>query len=93
MFADHGEMRLYTHLQDHVHLVRFEPGRIEIRLGEGAPGHLASNLGRHLHEWTGRRWVVAISATTGEPTLAEQQSIQEERRKIDALQHPEVRAL
>ena len=93
MFADHGEMRLYTHLQDHVHLVRFEPGRIEIRLGEGAPGHLANNLGRHLHEWTGRRWVVAISATTGEPTLAEQQSIQEERRKIDASQHPEVRAL
>ena len=93
MFADHGELRLYTHLQDHVHLVRFEPGRIEIRLGEGAPGYLASNLGRHLHEWTGRRWAVAISATTGDPTLAEQESIREEQRTLEVSQHPEVRAL
>ena len=93
MFSDHGEMRLYTHLQDHVHLVSFELGRIELRLGEGAPNHLASNLGKYLHEWTGQRWVVAVSDIVGEPTLAEQESAQEHQRKTEAAQHPEVRAL
>ena len=93
MFADHGKMRLYTNLQDHVHLVRFEPGRIELRLGESAPNHLASNLGKYLHEWTGRRWVVAVSDRVGELTLAEQELAQEHQRKTEAAQDPAVRAL
>jgi DNA polymerase-3 subunit gamma/tau len=38
-FADRREAILYTHLFNHVHLVRYEPGRIELRaeaLGGGA---------------------------------------------------------
>ena len=93
MFADHGEMRLFTHLQDHVHLVSFGTGKIELRLAESAPNHLASNLAKYLHKWTGQRWVVAISDLAGEPTLSEQKLIQERERKKEAAEHPEVRAL
>ena len=93
MFADHGEMRLFTHLQDHVHLVSFGPGKIELRLSENAPNHLASHLAKYLHKWTGQRWIVAISDLAGEPTLSEQKLVRERERKQEAAQHPEVRAL
>jgi len=93
MFADHGEMRLFTHLQDHVHLVSFGTGKIELRLAETAPNHLASNLAKYLHKWTGQRWVVAISDLAGEPTLSEQKLVRERERKKEAARHPEVQAL
>ena len=93
MFADHGEMRLFTHLQDHVHLVSFGTGKIELRLAESAPIHLASNLAKYLHKWTGQRWVVAISDLAGEPTLSEQKLVRELERKKEAARHPEVQAL
>ena len=93
MFADHGEMRLFTHLQDHVHLVSFSPGKIELRLAESAPNHLASNLAKYLYEWTGQRWVVGISGLAGEPTLSEQRLVQEAEQKKEAARHPGVRAL
>ena len=37
---------------------------------EGAPRDLANRLGQLLGEWTGMRWLVAVSQAAGEPTLA-----------------------
>ena len=43
-------------------------------------------------EWTGRRWVVAISGEPGEATLAQQEAAaaRQERSEVDA--HPLVQA-
>ena len=44
---------LYGHLMTAVHLVRFEPGRIELRLAEDAPADMPHRLSRLLGEATG----------------------------------------
>ena len=74
------------------HLVRFEPGRIEFRPGERAPAGLAQDLGRFLSERTGRRWMVTLSQTGGEPTLHERLEREQEQRRKQALDHSLVKA-
>jgi len=66
------EARMAKHLTHDVHLVSFEPGRIEFNPGEGAPRDLAGRLGALLQEWTGRRWIVMVSDRPGEATLHDQ---------------------
>jgi DNA polymerase-3 subunit gamma/tau len=87
-----GEMMLASHLKRDLHLVRFEPGRIEFRPGERAPAGLAQDLGKLLGECTGRRWMVTLSQAEGEPTLHERRARENERRRDEALDHPLVKA-
>jgi DNA polymerase III subunit gamma/tau len=61
-----------TALERDVRLVRFEDGKLEIALEPGAPKSLAHELSRKLAEWTGRRWMVVISAEAGAPSLRTQ---------------------
>ncbi len=75
-----------------VHLVRFEPGRIEFRPGAHAPRDLANRMGELLSRWTQVRWVVSVSAETGAPSLAEQAEGARRKRRKKAAGHPLVRA-
>jgi len=59
-------------LENDVRLIRFEEGSIEFSLVPGASPQLAQNLMRRLQEWTGIRWMVAISKAQGAPSLKEQ---------------------
>jgi DNA polymerase-3 subunit gamma/tau len=95
LFSDKREGILAAALKRDVRLVRFEPGRMEIRLDDERRHHdLPAKLVRHLNEWTGRRWVVALNAIDpAEPTLAEQDAAVETRRREDAAGHPLVRAV
>jgi DNA polymerase-3 subunit gamma/tau len=86
------EAILQAHLKNNVHLVHFEVGRIEIRPDEHAPRTLANRLGALLSEWTGRRWVVAISGEPGEQTLAEQEAAADRRERAAVTAHPLVQA-
>src|SRR5207302_84420 len=61
-----------TALERDVRLVRFEDGKLEIALESGAPKSLVHELSRKLAEWTGRRWMVAVSAEAGAPSLRSQ---------------------
>jgi len=63
------DIQLKSALERDVHLVRFEDGSLEFSLEPGASPQLASNLMRRLQEWTGARWMVAISKEEGAPTL------------------------
>ena len=72
LFADRREAVLHDHLVNDVHLVRFEPGRIELRAEPGAPRDLAARTARCLESWTGARWTVALSDREGESTLKAQ---------------------
>jgi len=93
LFDRHREAVLRSHLYAHVHLVRFEPGRIEFRPAVGAPRDLANRLGQLLGNWTGMRWVVSISGEEGEPTLREQAEARDASLRNEAAQHPLVRAV
>jgi DNA polymerase-3 subunit gamma/tau len=93
LLAERREAILQAHLNNNVHLVRFEPGRIELRPDEHAPRTLANRLGALLSEWTGRRWVVAISSEPGEPTLAQQEAAADRRERAEVTAHPLVQAV
>jgi DNA polymerase-3 subunit gamma/tau len=93
LFEAHREGVLHAHLVADVHLVRFEPGRIEFRPGRHAPANLANRLGDLLGKWTGRRWVVSVSHEDGAPSLKEQADERAARLREEAAADPVVRAI
>ncbi len=70
--AAHRDIQLKMALERDVRLVHFEEGSIDFALAPGASPQLAPQLMRRLQEWTGRRWMVAISSEAGAPSLKEQ---------------------
>ena len=69
----HRDIQMKLALERDVRLVRFERGRIEFSTSPGASPQLAQTLARRLQEWTGSRWMVAISSVPGAPSLKEQE--------------------
>ncbi len=69
--AQHRDIQLKLALERDVRLVRFEDGAIEFSTAPGAPAQLAQTLTRRLQEWTGRRWMVAVSNEGGAASLKE----------------------
>jgi DNA polymerase-3 subunit gamma/tau len=67
-----GEKRdilMKTALERDVRLVRLEDGKLEIALEPSARKTLVNDLARKLTEWTGKRWMVVVSAEEGAPTV------------------------
>jgi DNA polymerase-3 subunit gamma/tau len=94
LFDKRREAVIRSHLREHVHLISFEPGRIEFRPSDGAPSNLANRISQLLGEWTGERWLVARSeAAPGEPTLREQEELRERDMRNEVMRHPLVRAV
>jgi DNA polymerase III subunit gamma/tau len=93
LFDKRREPVLRSHLMTHLHLVHFEPGRIEFRPAPGAPRNLANRLGQLLGEWTGTRWLIAISEVEGEPTLRQRQERHEAELRNGVATHPLVQAV
>ena len=91
--GERREIGLKVALERDARLVSFEDGRIELNLAAGAGRTVLNDLGRLLHDWTGRRWVVSPSSETGAPTLHEQRRNAERERADDAVGHPLVRAV
>jgi DNA polymerase III subunit gamma/tau len=91
--GERREIGLKIALERDARLVRFEPGRIELNLADGDGRRILADLGRLLHECTGRRWVVAPSPQAGAPTLHEQRENAARERTDDAVGHPLVRAV
>ena len=87
------EASLHGHLRHSVHLVRFAPPVIELRLQPQAPRDLAQRLAAILSEATGTRWTIAVSRAAGEPTLAEQSDTMEASGRTRAEAHPLVQAI
>ena len=84
---------LKVQIENHIHLVRLEPGQIEFRPATAAPRTLAGDLAQKLKEWTGVRWVVTLAREGGEPTLAEQKKAAREKKLEQVAQAPMVRAV
>jgi DNA polymerase-3 subunit gamma/tau len=88
------EAKLKVHLEEHVSLVRFDPaGSIELHLLAGAPKELANELREKLNAWTGKRWMVALSKTPGEPPAGQVERDRKAAEARDIAGHPAVAAV
>jgi DNA polymerase-3 subunit gamma/tau len=88
-----GASVLKVHIENHMHLVRLEPGQIEFRPAPTAPRTLAGDLAQKLKEWTGVRWVVTLAREGGAPTLSEQRKVARAKKLEEVAQAPMVRAV
>ena len=79
--AEKRDVSLKSALERDVRLVRFEDGQLEIALEPSAAKMLVGELSKKLHDWTGRRWMVVVSAEAGRAVAA-----QPGRRAQDAAQ-------
>jgi DNA polymerase-3 subunit gamma/tau len=84
---------LKVHIENDIHLVRLEPGRLEFRPSSRAPRTLAGDLQQKLRDWTGLRWSVSVTSEGGAPTLAEQKKNAKAARIESVMQAPMVRAV
>jgi DNA polymerase-3 subunit gamma/tau len=87
------DIRLSQALESDVRLVRFEPGRIEFSLVDGASPEIVQALSRRLGEWTGERWMVTLAAGATAPTLREQETARRNERLGGAGENPVVRKI
>ena len=87
------DIQLKLALERDVRLVRFERGMIEFALAPGGSPQLAANLMRRLQEWTGERWMVAISSSDGAPTLRETSDARDRERAIGVRADPLVKSV
>jgi DNA polymerase-3 subunit gamma/tau len=91
--AARRDLQLKSALERDVRLVRFEEGKLEIALEPGAAKTLVNDLSRKLAEWTGRRWLVVISAETSAPTVRSQVEAREAEMKAGVRADPLVQAV
>jgi len=89
----HRDMAFKILLKRHVRPVRIEPGRLDIALTADAPKTFVGDLSNRLQAWTGRRWMVAVSAEGGGKTLAEDEAARRELAFTDARNDPAVAAI
>ncbi|MGO9004306.1 MAG: DNA polymerase III subunit gamma/tau [Beijerinckiaceae bacterium] len=89
--AQNRDVQLKLSLERDVRLVRFEEGSIEFSLVPGASPQIAQTLMRRLQEWTGTRWMVAISTVAGAPSLREQALAAAEAATVGVRRDPLVR--
>jgi len=93
MFAANREGNLCAQLENFAHLVRYEPGLLELRLENGAPPDFLNKLNRCLNKWTGKRWKISLVDKPGLPTIAEEKRKAEEEKKARAMTHPLTQAV
>jgi DNA polymerase-3 subunit gamma/tau len=80
-------------LERDVRLVRLEEGSFEFSLAPGASPAIAQTLMRKLQEWTGIRWMVAVSSDAGAPTIREVAAAKETERMTGVRAEPLVRSV
>jgi DNA polymerase-3 subunit gamma/tau len=86
-----GEAPLAAWLHQSAHLLRFEPGRLELRLTAGVPSDVVGRLGEAASRVTGRRWIIVVGSGPGEPTLAQQQAARRQARLAQVREEPAVK--
>jgi DNA polymerase-3 subunit gamma/tau len=88
-----GAPVLKVHIENDMHLVSLEQGKIEFRPSERAPRTLSGDLAQKLKEWTGIRWVVSVAREGGAPTIAEAKKNAHAAKLDSVMQEPMVRAV
>ena len=91
--AEKRDLSIKSALERDVRLVRFEDGKIELALEGGARQTLIGELSKKLTEWTGRRWMVAVSAEAGSPSIRAQAEMRKTELKEGVRGDPLVQAV
>jgi DNA polymerase III subunit gamma/tau len=87
------DLSIKSALERDVRLVRFEDGKLEIALESSARKMLIGELSKKLSEWTGRRWMVAVSAEEGSPSIRVQTEMRKAELKDNVRGDPLVQAV
>ena len=78
-------------LRTEVRPIRVAAGAVEINCGRSPDSKMLTLLQERLEQWTGERWMIALSEDSGEPTLDEQDRAAQEAADRAAMDHPLVR--
>ena len=78
-------------LRTEVRSIRVAAGAVEINCGRSPDSKMLALLQERLEQWTGERWMIALSEDGGEPTLDEQDRAAQEAADRAAMDHPLVR--
>jgi DNA polymerase-3 subunit gamma/tau len=87
------DLAMKSALERDVRLVRFEDGKLELALEPSARPTLIGELSKKLNEWTGRRWMVAVSKELGVPSVKAQADILKAELKDNVRSDPLVQAV
>lgn len=93
VFEKRKEGLIWHALNDHCHLVSFEPKKVELRLSKHAPRDLASRMMICLEKWTGERWMVVLSTERGEETLQTKEERAEAKDLEEVSQNADVQQI
>ena len=91
--AEKRDVAMKSALERDLRLVRFEDGKLEIALESSAPKTLVGELSKKLADWTGRRWMVVVSAEPGAPSLRAQAEARKAELKDGVRGDPLVQAV
>jgi DNA polymerase-3 subunit gamma/tau len=91
--AQKRDLAVKTALERDVRLVRCEDGRLDIAPEPSAAKTLVNDLARKFTQWTGRRWMVVVSAEPGQPTFRSQIEARQAELKTDVRADPLVQAV
>jgi DNA polymerase-3 subunit gamma/tau len=91
--AEKRDLGIKAALERDVRLVQCEDGKLVIGLELSAPSTLVQDLSKKLALWTGRRWMVAVSAEPGAPTMRAQMEAQKAELVLGVRSDPLVQAV
>jgi DNA polymerase III subunit gamma/tau len=91
--ASKRDLQIKAALERDIRLVRCEDGRLEIALEAGASKTLVNDLSRKLQQWTGKRWMVVVSAEPGAATLRSQAEAKQAELETGVRADPLVQAV
>ena len=76
------EVKLKYELEKNVNLVKFEKNRIEISFNDRLDKNFVKDLSLKLFEWTGSRWIIALSKSKGQISIKDK----EKSKKIELIE-------
>jgi DNA polymerase-3 subunit gamma/tau len=87
------DLTMKSALERDVRLVRFEDGKLELALEPSAQHTLIGDLAKKLSQWTGRRWMVAVSKEAGAPSVKAQADLRKAELRDNVRTDPLVQAV
>ena len=73
------ELKLKYELETNVNLISFTDQRIEISFNENLDRDFVKELTLKLYEWTGQRWIIALSKKTGQLSKKQNREIKKSK--------------
>jgi len=91
--AQRRDLAVKAALERDLRLVRCEDGRLDVALEPSASKTLVNDLARKFTQWTGRRWMVVVSAEPAQPTMRSQLDARQAELKTGVRTDPLVQAV